>query len=56
MVKIFNKEKLIIKIQRDKLVYQAYSDYGYSLSEIGRYLNLHYSTISKIVKKMEVKN
>jgi len=54
--KIFNKEKLIIKIQRDKLVYQAYLDYGYSLSEIGRYLNLHYSTISKIVKKMEVKN
>ena len=31
------------KIERDENIKMAYSDYGYSLSEIGRFLNLHHS-------------
>lgn len=38
---------------RDIQIYQANKRYGYTLKEIGQYLGLHYSTISKIIKRME---
>lgn len=53
--KIFAKNNLKTKVKRNKFIYKSYSDYGYSLSEIGRHLNLHYSSISKVVKKLESK-
>jgi len=34
-------------------IYQANQKYGYTLKEIGQYLGLHYTTISKIIKKVE---
>ena len=37
-----------------KIAYRAQTEYGYSLKEIGDFLGVHYSTVSKWVKKMEV--
>lgn len=34
---------------RNELIRKAHLEYGYSLSDIGRYLGMHYTTISKIV-------
>jgi len=39
------------KAKRNELIRKAHLDYGYTLSEIGRHLELHYTTISNIVKK-----
>ena len=37
---------------RDKKIYQANQEYGYTLKEIASHLHLHYTTISKIISKM----
>jgi len=42
------KEKSI----RDRLISQAVNRHGYSQAEVARYLNLHYSTISRLVKSI----
>jgi REP element-mobilizing transposase RayT len=34
---------------RNRQIRQAHLEHGYTLSEIGRHLNLHYSTVSKVV-------
>lgn len=39
------------RAERDRAVHQTHFLYGYSLSEIGRHLGLHYTTISRIVNK-----
>ncbi len=31
----------------------AYLEHGYTLSEIGREVGLHYATVSRIIKAME---
>ena len=36
---------------RDEAIRRAHVEYGYSLSEIGRAVDLHYSTISRIVNR-----
>ncbi len=35
--------------RRNRSICQAHLDYGYTLTEIGKHLGLHYSTISKVV-------
>lgn len=35
---------------RNRLMHDAYTRHGYTLTEIGTHLNMHYSTVSKIVK------
>jgi len=35
------------------IIYQANQKYGYTFKEIEKYLDLHYTTISKIIKKVE---
>ena len=42
--------------ERNRLIVVAHLDYGYSLSEIADHLNLHYSTISKIVTASKSEN
>ena len=37
---------------RQMKIYQANQKFGYTLKEIGHYLGLHYTTISKIIKKV----
>jgi len=34
-------------------MYQANQKYSYTLKEIGQYFGLYYTTISKIIKKVE---
>ena len=46
---IFNN--IQVKIERNKLIRKAHLDYGYTLSEIGSHLGLHYTTISNIIKR-----
>ena len=38
---------------REIKIHQASQKYGYTLKEIGQYLGLHYTTVSKIIKKVE---
>lgn len=47
--KIFHSK--MEKVQRDAAIRQSYLEYGYSMSEIARYLGLHYSTVSGIVNR-----
>ena len=49
-------EQLFSKAGKDKetrnaLIYQAVNDYGYTLGEVGEFLGLHYSTVSKAFRK-----
>jgi len=39
------------KTARDQAIHQAHREYGYTLSEIGRALGLHYTTISKVINR-----
>ena len=41
------------KGQRNAQAYAAHMDYGYTLKEIGDYLGIHYSTVSKALKNVE---
>ena len=41
--------------QRNRLIHKTHIRYGYTLSEIGKYLGIHYSTVSKAVKHVETK-
>ena len=47
---LLNKQTTRSKEARNKAIVIAHLEYGYSLSEVARYLGLHYTTISKIVK------
>ena len=44
------------RTRRNALICRAHLDHGYSLSEIGRAVHLHYSTISRIVCVQESNN
>jgi len=39
------------KKERDKQIYTAHIKYGYTLKEIANYLGIHYSTVSKALKR-----
>jgi putative transposase len=39
------------KKRRDQLIFKAVSDYGYSQMELAKFLDLHYSTISRILAR-----
>ncbi|MEK7817637.1 MAG: transposase, partial [Actinomycetota bacterium] len=41
------------KVARDQAIHQAHREHGYTLSEIGRKLDLHYTTISKVINRDE---
>jgi REP element-mobilizing transposase RayT len=47
------KEKDRGKKSEERKIYEAYSRYGYTLKEIADYLGVHYSTVSRMVKKTE---
>lgn len=48
-------DEIFKRSPRERSIYQAHMDYGYTLREISDRLGLHYTTVSKIVKKMEPK-
>ena len=38
------------KVLRDEAIRKAYLDYGYSMAAITRHAEVHYSTVSKVIK------
>lgn len=40
------------KLKRDESIYKAHVGFGYSLKEIADYLDLHYTTVSKVINAM----
>ena len=40
----------------DRAIYRAYDRYGYRMQEIARYLGLHYSTVSRRLRRIEKAN
>ena len=44
------------KDKRNKTVYAAHVNYGYKLSEIANHLQIHYTTVSKIITKVEAQH
>jgi putative transposase len=47
---LFKNEAELNKASRDEKIQEAHLQCGYSLAEIGRFLDLHYSTVSRIVR------
>lgn len=43
-------EQEVTKAKRDRVIWEAHVQHGYSLTAIGQHLGLHYTTISKIVQ------
>ncbi len=48
---IFPQGKNIDKKQRNKLIFLAHVEYGYRLNQIAKVLGIHYTTVSKVIKK-----
>lgn len=46
-------EEAKIRDQRNQKIRAAHVEHGHSLTSIGRHLDLHYSTISKMVQREE---
>lgn len=44
------------KDRRNKEIYKAHIRFGYTLKEIADHLSIHYTTVSKVIKELEVKN
>lgn len=51
LAKLFGDATLADRERRNRALRRAHLDHGYSLSEIGRAVGLHYSTISRIVNR-----
>lgn len=51
----FKNKNSLNKKERNSLIYKSYIDYGYSFSEIGREVDLHYSSVSKIIRQKQKK-
>jgi len=41
------------KKSKDQVMYEAHLQYGYALKEIAEYIGVHYSTVSRAIKKVE---
>jgi len=49
-------EEILKRSPKDRSIYQAHVEYGYTLREISDKIGVHYTTVSKIVKRMEQQN
>ena len=49
--KIFGRQEA--KGQRNRGIYEAYLSHGYTLKEIADHLGIHYTTVSKLIVKVE---
>jgi len=41
------------KKSRDQGMYEAHLQYGYTLKDIAEYIGVHYTTVSKVIKRIE---
>jgi len=39
--------------QKDKAMYETHQQYGYTLKDIAEFIGLHYTTVSRVIKKIE---
>lgn len=46
---LFMEAKTLTKAQRDVLIRRAHREHGYTLTAIGKVLDLHYTTVSKVI-------
>ena len=53
LARLFGARIIADRRRRNDAIRHAHLEYGYSLSEIGRAVDLHYSTISRIVNREE---
>ncbi len=51
---LFTEEVLKDRDKRNKMIYKAVMEHGYSQSEVAEVVGIHYSRVSRIVKKEEV--
>jgi len=49
----FEEEVMKNRRSRDEAVYRAYSHNGYTLKEIAEYLEVHYATVSRALRRIE---
>ena len=40
---------------KGKSIYEAHIQYGYTLKDIAEYIGMHYTTVSRLIKKIEKK-
>ncbi len=50
---LFPKHCSLGKLKRDELMKKAHLEFGYSFSEIGRHVGLHYSTVSRVAREQQ---
>jgi len=41
------------KKPKDQVMYEAHLQYGYTLKDIAEYIGVHYTTVSRAIKKIE---
>jgi len=41
------------KKSRDQAMYEAHQQYGYTLKDIAEYIGVHYTTVSRVIKRIE---
>ena len=41
------------KKSKDKAMYAVHLQYGYTLKDIAEYIGMHYTTVSRVIKKIE---
>ena len=41
------------KKSRDQAMYEAHQEYGYTLKDIAEYIGVHYTTVSRVIKRIE---
>ena len=48
--------KLKDQKSKDQAMYEAHLQYGYTLKDIAEYIGVHYTTVSRAIKKIEGKD
>jgi len=51
--RLLSAKREATKAKRDRAIWEAHVQHGYSLTAIGQHLGLHYTTISKIVQRQQ---
>ena len=41
------------KKSKDQAMYEAHQQYGYTLKDIAEYIGVHYTTVSKVIKRID---
>ena len=41
------------KKSKDQIMYEAHQQCGYTLKDIAEYIGVHYTTVSRVIKKIE---